>query len=331
MTIASNDAPPVRKRGRPRKYPIDAEKPAKPTAPDGTPRKRGRPRKNPEVEPAATKPAAAPTTTTTGVKRGRGRPRKTNAPPAKKPRLMEDGTPRKRGRPRKSDAGAVGSASKASPQTSDVNGSAKKSSASVFPLAKIVGTYALTCDAVEENWPDQADDMELTISSEPSKTALGFIGGFNLGVLEGTMLLAGNEDTLEKLREEMSADEGSSSGLNGKADSEISSSSDDGKAEKPTTRNDTSSTSRRVYFHWRGRETSEGEIHSNNSGQDGKGYLDFTSDSAVAFEGVSSFPVVGEKIVFRGKKTDNKPTSSPEPWADFSESAAKEASAGRWG
>ncbi|KAG5291784.1 hypothetical protein I7I48_03689 [Histoplasma ohiense] len=322
------DAPLPRKRGRPPKLDATGNPVKKPAQSDGPPRKRGRPRKIPSDPP---KPVPA------GPKRGRGRPRKDDpTAPSKKPRLSTDAaatmttttsssssssskpapTPSKRGRPKKS---ATEAAAKA------VNGAG----AAGFLLDKIIGIYSLDCKEVEDNWPDDAEEMELTIT-RTSESPLGLIGGFNLGVIQGTMLFAADKRTLDKFRAVMSKRGRVVGGARGGNGEGKTGSSDDGD-DIPHAAGAAHVKDLRVYFSWRGRSTGEGEIHTEEGTSPQDGYLVFTSDEAITFNGVAGFPALGENCKFKGTKIDDDAADAPEPWTSFSRQAAEEAAVSRWG
>lgn len=172
-----------RKRGRPPKPGGPA--PPKPIVLDasGQPRKRGRPRKEPhELKTKKPQPAADPD----APKRARGRPKKTAVATT-----TTKTTPAAAGRPKpKSKAG---SKSNGTPKTSAGNTHSS--------LQKFIGTYTLECPAVEEEWSNLVEDMELTITPSPSTN--GLMAAFNMGILEGTMLLAADKKTLDEFHAKM--------------------------------------------------------------------------------------------------------------------------------
>ncbi|OJD19351.1 hypothetical protein AJ78_00713 [Emergomyces pasteurianus Ep9510] len=314
------DAPLPKKRGRPPK--LDATgTPLKKPVSEGPPRKRGRPRKDPSAPP---KPAPS------GPKRGRGRPRKDDSTaPSKRARLSTDvaatastgattSTPsKKRGRPKKSTGEASAKA---------VNGMAEGSSGLL--LDKIIGIYSLECKEVEDNWPNDAEEMELTIT-RTSESPLGLIGGFNLGIIEGTMLFAADKPTLDKFRAVMSK-----SGVLAATQNDDNEAQGDGTSEDagdvPHASKSASVNDRRVYFSWRGRSTSEGQIYTEEGSSSQDGYIDFTSNDAVSFNGVAGFPALGNRCKFNGTKIDNDAADAPQPWTTFSRKAAEQSAVNRW-
>ncbi|KAL1958658.1 hypothetical protein VTO42DRAFT_4001 [Malbranchea cinnamomea] len=377
-----------RKRGRPRKYPLEEPPKQKETTPTTTtPKKRGRPRKNPvREEPvqvkgartadsargaqnAETKKSGRPrkgsveeqgeqeatekeSEATEGAVRKRGRPRKTTPVGEESPKQngntsfevqIEGPSRRKRGRPPKSDVSETtkqmvdtgqpkrgpGRPRKDEVSTSTESALAKSQTVedAGIRLEDLVGTYALQCQRVEERWPDHAENMELAIVKEDN----GYVAGFNLGIIEGVMLLAPNKKTLRnfaslKLKGEDASSEDVDAGLNENED-------DDEEEDEPPAKRVKSSTpssptavqSRRVFFKWRGSEVSTGEIHTTKSEDDNEGHLEFTADKA-EFVGFADFPVIGKDCKFTGTKIEGSPSVSLRSWSDYSEQSEDEAS-----
>lgn len=109
---------------------------------------------------------------------------------------------------------------------------------------------------------------------------------------------------------------------------------DDSENEPPAKKPKTSSTldsaeTLRLYFTWRGRETSEGEIHSGSTGGN-EGTIEFHDEKAIQFKGLGSFPALGDKCHFTGTKFDNDTPKAPEAWSAFSNEAAERARVHRW-
>lgn len=212
----------------------------------------------------------------------------------------------------------------------------------MFPLKSIVGTYSIECDMVAQEWPDAAEDMRMVIT-QTSETSDGLIAGFHLGVIEGTMLLASDKASLEELcakmgdgarahtkhvRKESSDPDNGSEEEDGDDDDDDDEEEDAPPAKKAKTQSSTAA-SQRIFFRWRGRETSEGEIYTGNNGGN-NGYLFFKKGSPGNFKGVAGFPAVGEKCEFKGTRIDHEPAEQPEPWSNFSEEAREDANRSRW-
>ncbi|KAK2774797.1 hypothetical protein FQN53_003492 [Emmonsiellopsis sp. PD_33] len=295
------------KRGRPRKSDV-ADIAATAAATPATKSKRGRPRKSDVADTAAT--AAA----TLATKSKRGRPRKSDVADTAATAAATPATKSKRGRPRKSDVAA--------PELAPAETAVSGSKVAGFTLDRIIGTYSLECKEVEDNWPDQAEDMEVTITKS-SGGSLGLIGGFNMGILEGTMLFAADKKSLEKFRDVMSKED--SSEIDGEGET-----SDDGGVVPRTGTKSAPVKDRRVYFSWRGQNTGDTEIHCEVKPGTQDGHIEFTSDEAITFKGVAGFPALGQKCEFKGTKIDNDVTAAPPSWSSFSQEAANAANVNRW-
>lgn len=283
-------------------------------------RGRGRPKKTDAIKPTITPDTTA--TTVTEPKRGRGRPRKSDATT---PKAAENGTTQKRGRGRPKKTTETAS-------TPKINGASKRSTnGDMFKAKKILGSYEVTCSTVSEEWPETADEMELTITEPTETRGLGFLAGFNLGILEGTMLLAPDKPSLDKLYTKLSKGEKSSRySTSLKPDKEEDEDVEEDPDEPSTKRQkiaSSSTASKRFYLLWRGQETSESQIHSRPN----KGYLDFSeTKTGITFKGVSGFPAMGSECEFSGTKVCDEVIQEPMPWSTFSESAAQEANEARW-
>jgi hypothetical protein len=330
----AEEAPAAKRgRGRPRKDAnANANAPQPPPTKDTTAPKqgRGRPRKDASVAPAT---ASASPAKSAGAGRGRGRPPKdANATPVKsagrgrgRPRKDESvvkGADRGRGRPPKDASAAPANGAgrgrgrlKKSDSTASgpvAPSSTKKTSQSTSKggaeLTDIIGTYDIDCEEVEGNWPDTAEGMGMSITTLPdSKSAL--VASFNLGIVEGIMLLAADKDTLDRVRQGM---EGKSSG---KAKT----------AAVPALKN------RTVYFAWRGQDTGDqDEVHPGSNGSQ-TGSLTFTDDKYTSFQGVGAFPALGSRCDFAGTKTHDEADEVHESWDDYDEEAYDRANRGRWG
>ncbi|KAK2877309.1 hypothetical protein FQN49_001236 [Arthroderma sp. PD_2] len=312
-----------RKRGRPPKEGGPAESKAKPVVLDasGQPRKRGRPPKNGVSAKPKPKPAAQPTPDQ-GKKRGR--PRKTPVGETAVKTDAQDTPTRGRGRPKKvavetEDATPVKKgASKANGTAKDTPGRGRGRPAG-NPLKKLLGSYAIECPTVTEEWADKAEDMDISITSS-NVDPNGLMASFNLGILEGTMLLATTEEALDAFQTKVE---------NGEEDAEHESDNEEESDEPPPKKikSTVDDGALRLYFKWRGRETDEGEIHNGSSNS---GTIEFLDNNAIQFKGVGSFPAMGKECKFTGTRYDNEAAAPPLPWGDFSDKAAEKAQEDRW-
>ena len=81
-------------------------------------------------------------------------------------------------------------------------------------------------------------------------------------------------------------------------------------------------------FHWRGRETGEGEIQVDTDGSN-KGYIEFTDSTYTVFHGMIYIPFAGD-VHFSGYKTSGLIGPIEDEWEDYSEAAHRYAEVARW-
>ncbi|GIJ82271.1 hypothetical protein Asppvi_000777 [Aspergillus pseudoviridinutans] len=185
-------------------------------------------------------------------------------------------------------------------------------------LDDLVGSYSILCEAIDEHLGNYHDDLTLEIQKPAS--ANGVVAAFNLGLIEGTMLLAFSDDALHRLRkeqppeltyyEEEEEDESDSYGSNSKKRKASGSPGGQairrrlGETPKPN----------RVYLQWGGRmvdaeiEVDEGDEHT--------GYLDFDASKAIA-RGEWIYPAMWgkeRKLAFSIYKRGDQPRETPENW-----------------
>jgi hypothetical protein len=168
-------------------------------------------------------------------------------------------------------------------------------------LSNFIGVYVLDCEEVDGNWPGKAKDLYMTIRAF-SHTKTGLTASFNLGIIEGTMLLAADEASLARLHRQMDNDD---------------TLSEDDSVDAIVRDN------RRIYFIWRGRDATgdSPQVYSGFVGTQ-KGMLQATSDNVTSFEGSGSFPAgLGNECMFSGNKVSDEADEWPEPWINFSETA----------
>lgn len=86
---------------------------------------------------------------------------------------------------------------------------------------------------------------------------------------------------------------------------------------------------RRMYFLWRGRETSQGEIQIDRN-RSNYGHIDFADDDGLSFTGVISGGLFGRETMWRGYKLGSSVPPSRRSWDDYSEEKYEEERVGRW-
>ena len=192
-------------------------------------------------------------------------------------------------------------------------------------MEDIVGTYTVECEAAEDYQEDKDEHeaMELCIVKGPG----GYMAEFDLGPLEGMMLLAPDKASLDAFVESKS--ERSRKDAFSETDDE---SEDDKQPPKKKSKSSAFSPSlktRRVLFKWRAKETGEGQIYSNLYPGDNEGYLEFTDNKAQKFVGFAGFPYMGQNCKFTGTRLGEASELSKR-WSDFSPRAADEANERRW-
>jgi hypothetical protein len=201
-------------------------------------------------------------------------------------------------------------------------------------LDKCKGTYIVRCDQVSDNW-DNCDSLGVDIDTGPKPGILQ--AAVEFGIIEGTMLMAFNEAELEAClvttRHGKSGHVGCSDGNRSSEDNAVIS-GPTSKKRKQAAKSQTprkhaktaAATNNRLFFRFKGRETSGGCIFYNPH----KGYIEFTDSDCVAFKGVGSMPAVGNKVLFEGFKTDARASTQAEPWSSFSEAVYEEENESRW-
>ncbi|KAJ4268981.1 hypothetical protein NW762_003052 [Fusarium torreyae] len=215
-----------------------------------------------------------------------------------------------------------------------------------FDLRQCQGSYIIKCDVVTDGWEDLAFHiltLEIYAGRDGKLTA-----NYDFGIIEGAMLLADNEESLDAIagtlddsddNSEMSdseesggEDEDEGREKKGRKRSLVqdikSKSKAKGKDNRSTKRQKAGpSLSRRVFYRMRGRETGEGEIFSTPE----PGQIDFLNDGCTKFSGlVYHFPYVSDNVEFSGYKISDSPKGKAEDWNDYSEAAYEYARGERW-
>ncbi|GFF53864.1 hypothetical protein IFM62136_02431 [Aspergillus lentulus] len=190
-------------------------------------------------------------------------------------------------------------------------------------LDDLVGSYSILCEAIDEHLGNYHD--ELTLEIQKPASANGVVAAFNLGLIEGTMLLALSDDALHRLRdeqppeltyyEEEEGDESDGYGSNSKKRKASEPSGGQairrrlGETPKPN----------RVCLQWGGRVVhAEIEI---DQGDEHTGYLDFDATKATA-RGEWVYPAMWgkeRKLAFSIYKRGDQPRETPTNWNYWTE------------
>ncbi|SPN98448.1 uncharacterized protein DNG_01492 [Cephalotrichum gorgonifer] len=187
---------------------------------------------------------------------------------------------------------------------------------------KFVGSYVVRCKEIEKQWPP-TENLTLDVILGSRNNILE--AAMNLSMLEGTMLLALSESTLDAVAPseeypEYSEDDDDDEAGDGEQETGSISSRKRGAPATDTTSGPPSKKAKadvpegRVFLRVTGRETGEGEVFSFPE----RGHLDFTDDTYTTFTGEVNLPHVGDKIPIEGRKVDAAPKRQPEPWITFS-------------
>ncbi|PVI05914.1 hypothetical protein DM02DRAFT_623608 [Periconia macrospinosa] len=261
------------------------------------------------------------------IKRGRGRPRKASPDRKTKPKVPGRGRGRPRiplnerktkpkvpgrgrGRPRKDQSLATTPAKNASPKdesltTPEKNASPKDETFStpkenpttLLTLSKLIGTYEINCEEVQEQWPELAEELSMSISPIPH-TKAGLLASFSMGFVKGTMLIAADKETAELIRDELDGDGES--------------------AYEPDQSADITLENNKLYLIWRGRDISDKDEVCTSSDRQQTGVINLTppTSDVISFQARACFPKM-DICEFTGIKISDKPEQSPEPWTAF--------------
>jgi hypothetical protein len=180
-------------------------------------------------------------------------------------------------------------------------------------LQSCKGSYVIRCEELAGGW-DHCDSLNIDIAAGPKAGILE--AAVEFGIIEDTMLVAFKEADLDAyvaVASEESESDVDDYDKGDDSEDDDQSTTPASKKRKATTKATASkpgrgrpkkqaksseSTSGRLFFCLRGRETGERVIFSNPH----KGYLDFTNSEFVAFKGVGSMPAVGSAVTFEGFK-----------------------------
>ncbi|KAI1359787.1 hypothetical protein F5Y08DRAFT_344333 [Xylaria arbuscula] len=197
-----------------------------------------------------------------------------------------------------------------------------------FTLNHLVGSYMVKCSKLEDEYRN-CEVYRMTLDIHAPTSSLGAVAAFNFGILEGTMLLASSEDSLERFREEQAA----CSDYEDKEVSDLESHTTSGKRKhkgsqgtsiKPFKRRlgggEESRNPNRFYLLWAGCETGTGELVLDGD-DERTGHFDIDKSGITAqgqffYRGLSG----DEPFVFELLKVADEPNKSPDDWASYCES-----------
>ncbi|KAI5304140.1 hypothetical protein KEM56_006803, partial [Ascosphaera pollenicola] len=183
-----------------------------------------------------------------------------------------------------------------------------------LPLKIMIGQYKLRCAEVEEQWPSDAKRLKMAIMTHKTVDAagVGLIASFNLGIVEGTMLLAGSVEAVQKIRNQISSD----------ALIPIKRPNFDFDGERAE---DYEPRHNRLFIRWRGRETGEGGVSTDNYYDKNNGYIDFItpeegSQDKVKIKGIiDDVEGIGGPLTFEGERVKDSGGRKPLSWNSLGE------------
>ncbi|GAP87531.1 putative AT hook motif family protein [Rosellinia necatrix] len=198
-----------------------------------------------------------------------------------------------------------------------------------------VGTYIVDCDAIEEEWPNLADDMSLDIHATDQPGI--YEACFDFGVIEGVMVIGADETAVETYCSQLDRESD---------DEEDTSEDSSGDEKKPASKRKYTSTtakgrghgrpskkakgsssqSRKYYLKSRSSDKEEGMIYYEPEA----GSITFQGENMASFTGEASFPCVGASVSFTARKTSDQDDGPETSWSDLSEAAYERARVGRW-
>lgn len=198
-------------------------------------------------------------------------------------------------------------------------------------LDNLAGSYIVQSETAEEY---RRDDEAMTLDIIPPDNAHGTVATFNLGLVEGTMLLALSDDALHLLRQDVGYDPEDSDGddYDGYGNKRKRKAEGTHAGQGPIKRRlGASPKPNRVYFQWAGRDTGERVIQLDYDNKH-YGYLDFDVSKAHA-KGQFAHPSFfgDEPLIFSIHKTTDRPSKkTPDSWSQFSEKQYAYECGARW-
>ncbi|KAK3389741.1 hypothetical protein B0H63DRAFT_464248 [Podospora didyma] len=218
------------------------------------------------------------------------------------------------------------------------------------------GEYIVDCEYIEDQWPDSAEDMTMSIQ-RTSRDGV-FKATFDFGIVEGIMILGRDEGLVEMLSKRRDGgiggdddeeDEDEDEGDSGDDEPPVTTGSKrKGKgaprgrpAKKGKTTKGSSSKSLKFFVRLRSKDTSEGEISyipmngfiefgGKSGGKKGKGKKSGGNPFS-SFTGKVGLSGIGSNIAFTARKVSDVGSIGYARWQDYSEREYERANASRWG
>lgn len=233
-------------------------------------------------------------------------------------------------------------------KSKDKGGATADDSAAHGSSPTIVGGYAITCEEISSNWPDDVEELTLSIAELLNSPGV-YQGSFEFGIAEGVLLLSNDEALLDErvalFAEEEERDRYDEEEYDDEDDEELddedadvnsasktqpglNSGKPDATQAQVVPKDKESEAAKAVpnsKFHLlsRGQENGEGETYYTPC----PGHIDFTDDTYTRFTGtmdicfIGRVDIVGERVSDVGGGGD---------WNTYTEAAYEEARVGRW-
>ncbi|KAK0704310.1 hypothetical protein B0H67DRAFT_557148 [Lasiosphaeris hirsuta] len=220
-----------------------------------------------------------------------------------------------------------------------------------LPPSFLNGQYAVTCGEVEEEWPDMAENMTLSIGGTSRHNLLR--AAFDFGVVQGVMMLSFDEgllDTLCKRDRDLSSDEGDYDDDDDGDDDDDDDDRDSGQhsattgAKRKTTARSKGKrpppakkakavagggwkSSSRFFVRLKSMESETGEIHPTPT----KGVIRVVDKGINQLAGTVNITGIGGDIKFTARRVRGPPRGLHDKWENYSQAAYEKARVDRWG
>ena len=226
----------------------------------------------------------------------------------------------------------------------------KKTAKKDFHISHATGRYLVECEDIEDQWSEQVQGglyMNIVLDKENKGRA---VAEFDFGILEGIMRFHqvdeeplpdrdSREGTDEEEEEEVYLDEEEQDDDDTDLSSWASGKRKRSKAKPPPKSHQpkakklhlspTNIAKFKLLFHWRGRETGEGEIQLDYD-RSNKGYIEFENSNCTIFTGIMDAPYFRSAKLRGYKVAKDNGRGISTAWEDFSERAYERARVGRW-